>query len=182
MMNKLRMSLAIRTIQTFVPKKLSLNHFVVTASRALAIQRFQSNDPILRSRSWAEMSSLQQSQWKILGWNYMNWTTGIPSPKSEDLDWEDLSEIERAAATRLGYDKDKWDNEEEEGKDSSMYYLMGLFFILASVAVWNTLEDRKQESRLKLKPGQRDDLKKFIIGICRHDELHLNEMYGFICF
>jgi hypothetical protein len=46
----------------------------------------------------------------VLGYTEKMWDYDKPAP-SEDKDWEELTEEEKAAAKLLGYNEKKWDKE-----------------------------------------------------------------------
>jgi hypothetical protein len=48
---------------------------------------------------------------ETLGWNETMWREGTAAPASENLYWIDLLPDEKAAATRLCYFKESWDQE-----------------------------------------------------------------------
>jgi hypothetical protein len=58
-----------------------------------------------------------QALWAVLGWNCDRWDRGSP-PRSDGLDWRDLSAKRRAAAKELGYTKKLWDADVEEEESS----------------------------------------------------------------
>lgn len=59
--------------------------------------------------SWSELTPAEQELWKVLGWDEASWEGEAKKPPSEDLYWNQLSEEERMAATKLGYTKETWD-------------------------------------------------------------------------
>jgi hypothetical protein len=58
---------------------------------------------------WSELTPAEQELWKVLGWDEASWEGEAKKPPSEDLYWNQLSEEERSAATKLGYTKETWD-------------------------------------------------------------------------
>jgi hypothetical protein len=58
---------------------------------------------------WAELTPAEQALWMVLGWDEASWEGEAKKPPSEDLYWNQLSEEERMAATKLGYTKATWD-------------------------------------------------------------------------
>ena len=58
---------------------------------------------------WSELTPAEQALWKILGWDEASWEGEAAQPASEDKYWFGLSEEERAAAEKLGYTKESWD-------------------------------------------------------------------------
>jgi hypothetical protein len=59
--------------------------------------------------AWADLTQAEQELWKVLGWSEASWEGEAKKPPSEDLYWNQLSEEERMAATKLGYTKETWD-------------------------------------------------------------------------
>jgi hypothetical protein len=47
----------------------------------------------------------------VLGYTEQMWDNDKPAP-CDDKDWEELSEVEKAAAKLLGYNEKKWDKEQ----------------------------------------------------------------------
>ena len=67
--------------------------------------------------SWTDMNNDEQALWATLGWNEASWEEDSDAPDSNEKYWEDLTENERDAATKLGYNQ--WGNSEYElGKQS----------------------------------------------------------------
>jgi len=58
---------------------------------------------------WTELTAAEQELWKVLGWDEASWEGEAKQPASEDKYWNGLSDAERAAATKLGYTKETWD-------------------------------------------------------------------------
>ena len=58
---------------------------------------------------WADLTPAEQALWMVLGWDEASWEGEAKKPPSEDLYWNQLSEEERMAATKLGYTKETWD-------------------------------------------------------------------------
>jgi len=58
---------------------------------------------------WSELTPAEQELWQILGWDEASWEGEAAQPASEDKYWFGLSEEERAAAGKLGYTKESWD-------------------------------------------------------------------------
>ncbi len=58
---------------------------------------------------WEDLTPAEQALWKEMGWDEASWEGEAKKPPSEDLYWNQLSEEERAAATKLGYTKESWD-------------------------------------------------------------------------
>lgn len=59
---------------------------------------------------WADIATVDQEAWRVLGWNEKNWESDDPTtiPVTETTAWEDLTSAEQAAATSLGYDEATW--------------------------------------------------------------------------
>ncbi len=60
--------------------------------------------------SWKDMTKAEQALWAVLGWNEASWEGEAKNPASEDKYWKQLSEEERDACKKLGYNKRLWDN------------------------------------------------------------------------
>ncbi len=58
---------------------------------------------------WVDLTMAEQALWMEMGWNEASWEGEAKKPPSEDLYWNQLSEKERMAATKLGYTKATWD-------------------------------------------------------------------------
>lgn len=59
--------------------------------------------------AWSDLTPAEQELWKVLGWDEASWEGEAKKPPSEDLYWNQLSDDERMAATKLGYTKETWD-------------------------------------------------------------------------
>ena len=59
---------------------------------------------------WAELTKAEQALWGVLGWTEASWEEEEKPPASEDKYWNQLSDEEKEAAEKLGYDKESWDN------------------------------------------------------------------------
>ena len=59
---------------------------------------------------WADMTKAEQALWAVLGWNEDSWEGEAKQPASEDKYWNQLSQDEKDACTKLGYNKSLWDN------------------------------------------------------------------------
>ena len=57
--------------------------------------------------SWADLPEESKVLWGVLGWNATNWEIGGPSA-TEELKWGELTQEQRDAATKLGYQQDTW--------------------------------------------------------------------------
>jgi hypothetical protein len=57
---------------------------------------------------WAQLTSADQKSWSALGWTPARWASG-KSPTSESKRWEELSRMEKSAASRLGFNAKNWD-------------------------------------------------------------------------
>lgn len=57
--------------------------------------------------------------WETLGWDSTNWEAGAAS--SSSLDWTELSPEERAAASELGYNQERWDEEDDSDQGSNFW-------------------------------------------------------------
>jgi len=55
------------------------------------------------------MTKAEQALWGVLGWNGDAWEGEAKQPASEDKYWNQLSQEEKDACTKLGYNKDLWD-------------------------------------------------------------------------
>lgn len=64
-----------------------------------------------RAYYWSSFHDDLSVAMETLGWNETMWREGIDAPASEDLYWIDLLPDEKAAATRLCYFKEIWDQE-----------------------------------------------------------------------
>ena len=51
----------------------------------------------------------QASYFRLLGWDADAWDTHDLEPETEDLYWDDLTQVQQAAATQLCYHRDLWD-------------------------------------------------------------------------
>jgi len=58
---------------------------------------------------WTDMNKAEQALWGVLGWTEEAWNEEAKPPASEDKYWNQLSDEEREAATKLGYTKESWD-------------------------------------------------------------------------
>jgi len=59
---------------------------------------------------WGELAPVEQALWGVLGWSAENWSGSAPEPASEEKYWAELSDAERFAAEKLGYDQVIWDS------------------------------------------------------------------------
>ena len=59
--------------------------------------------------AWTDMTPAEQDLWNVLGWDEASWEGEAKQPASEDKYWNQLSEEEQMAATKLGYTKETWD-------------------------------------------------------------------------
>jgi hypothetical protein len=59
--------------------------------------------------SWEEMSLAEQALWGFLGWTQESWDGEALAPASEDQVWDELTDLERASAEKLGFDQAGWD-------------------------------------------------------------------------
>ena len=59
---------------------------------------------------WTDMTKAEQALWGVLGWNGDSWEGEAKQPASEDKYWNQLSQEEKDACTKLGYNKELWDN------------------------------------------------------------------------
>lgn len=62
------------------------------------------------SFGWVEMTKAEQALWAVLGWNEAAWEGEAKNPASEDKYWNQLSDEEKEACKKLGYNKRLWDN------------------------------------------------------------------------
>jgi len=62
------------------------------------------------SLEWDVLSPAEQALWNVLGWDAESWSGAAPEPASESKNWADLSDAERFAAGKLGYDQVIWDS------------------------------------------------------------------------
>jgi hypothetical protein len=69
---------------------------------------------IRRSRLWSDMPRDVQRHWEDLGWSESPWSGNSPPPSSVDVDWDALSSRQLAAAKKLGYNFDRWENDPED--------------------------------------------------------------------
>ena len=59
--------------------------------------------------SWGELIQYGYVQYmRALGWNQGNWEGNKEAPKSEYLEWNELSSEQRDAATQICYFEDLW--------------------------------------------------------------------------
>ena len=59
---------------------------------------------------WADLGELRVEQYFIvLGWDIDSWETDAPVPEADDLDWDELTALQQAAAMQVCYHKDLWD-------------------------------------------------------------------------
>jgi len=58
---------------------------------------------------WTDMTKAEQGLWGVLGWTEDAWNEEAKPPASEDKYWNQLSDEEKAACTKLGYTKESWD-------------------------------------------------------------------------
>ncbi|MGL6137300.1 MAG: hypothetical protein ACRC2M_08410 [Planktothrix sp.] len=59
--------------------------------------------------SWTDMNEVEQALWVTLGWNEASWEEESEAPDSNEKYWEELTQNERDAATKLGYNQSYWD-------------------------------------------------------------------------
>ena len=60
--------------------------------------------------AWPQLDESSRALWTSLGWDAKSWARG-PSPPTEDLEWKQLGDGERAAAeARLGYSEATWND------------------------------------------------------------------------
>lgn len=83
-------------------------------SAAPEVRKIEGNPEIFWEQfSWTELNPTEQWLWNVLGWNEQNWEDEeADPPASEDKDWAELTDWEREAAKRLGYDAEIWDASE----------------------------------------------------------------------
>ena len=58
---------------------------------------------------WADMTKAEQALWGVLGWDEASWEGEAKNPASEDKYWNQLSDAEKEACKKLGYNKRLWD-------------------------------------------------------------------------
>lgn len=58
---------------------------------------------------WGDLSAAEQALWGALGWDEARWIGDADEPASEEKNWEELNDGERAAARQLGYTQEYWD-------------------------------------------------------------------------
>jgi hypothetical protein len=61
------------------------------------------------SFAWKELTKAEQALWGVLGWTEESWEGEAKQPASEDKYWNQLSEEEKEACRKLGYNKRLWD-------------------------------------------------------------------------
>ncbi len=61
------------------------------------------------SIGWTDMTQAEQELWKVLGWNEASWEGEAKKPASDNKYWRQLSDEEKDAATKLGFNKSLWD-------------------------------------------------------------------------
>jgi len=59
---------------------------------------------------WTDMTKAEQALWGVLGWTEAAWEGEAKNPPSEDKYWNQLSDEEKDACKKLGYNKRLWDN------------------------------------------------------------------------
>lgn len=59
--------------------------------------------------AWKELTKAEQALWGVLGWTEESWEGEAKQPASEDKYWNQLSDEEREACRKLGYNKRLWD-------------------------------------------------------------------------
>ena len=59
--------------------------------------------------AWPQLDESSRALWTSLGWDAKSWARG-PSPPTEDLEWKQLGDGERAAAEGLGYSEATWND------------------------------------------------------------------------
>ena len=59
--------------------------------------------------AWPQLDESSRALWSSLGWDAKSWARG-PSPPTEDLEWKQLGDGERAAAEGLGYSEATWND------------------------------------------------------------------------
>jgi len=65
---------------------------------------------IRREAAWSDMDAETQALWQELGWSAVSWAGPRDDcPVTELLDWDELANKERAAASALGFHRDSWD-------------------------------------------------------------------------
>ncbi len=60
--------------------------------------------------AYADLTDADKNAWAVLGWNSKNWVGTADVPETEFLLWSQLSDIQKAAATALGYSPEYWDS------------------------------------------------------------------------
>ena len=71
-----------------------------------------SDDPCFWTQMpWPDMSPAEQKLWSALGWTQDLWE-GDPAdyPASETADWSALTSAQKAAATKLGFNEQSWND------------------------------------------------------------------------
>ena len=130
--------------------------------RALCVPAQQTPDGIMRSKHWGDMPASTRALWQTLGWNQYNWANG-PNPPSDNLDWEELSFAEQAAASALGYSEDTWDEDSGNPYDgeagNSHWILAGMG---ATIVAFSSYLDYRQWKRVELSYEQRVELRKLV--------------------
>lgn len=61
--------------------------------------------------SWTDMNDMEQALWVTLGWDEASWEEESKAPDSNEKYWEELTQNERDAATKLGYNQSYWDED-----------------------------------------------------------------------
>lgn len=82
------------------------------------------------------MSPGAQELWRDLGWDGDNWDAGSPRTELlyDILSWSQLSATEKSAAKLLGYDSDRWND--DDATDPDLFTsIMYAFLILAAVGI-----------------------------------------------
>jgi len=61
--------------------------------------------------SWTDMNHAGQALWKTLGGDEASSEEETDAPDSNDKYWQNLTQNECTAATKLGYDQSCWDED-----------------------------------------------------------------------
>jgi hypothetical protein len=89
------------------------------------------------------MLKAEKRLWKTLGWKQESWDGEKGKPKSYKTKWDDLTDDERLAAIKLGFDEERW-------YKSSNYFKNDRWFAFKSKVVFtdtNTDRDNSADKR-----------------------------------
>lgn len=79
----------------------------------MGVRDTKGNPRVWEQLSWADMSSEEQAQWAVLGWQQDRWDRN-DAPASADKEWSELTPQEQGAAMALGFSENLWNATEDE--------------------------------------------------------------------